>query len=168
MRKGVAKLMPPVLADDLARVDIINRPQMAIALLVEEDGLEDVVFKGHLGRELGLIVCAVKAHFQLAAVLGVHFDVVHWLKGLFSHFEADGLIDTREGADGLGGRIEIFVISLHVIAVGVGDGDVVGEFGAAEDFLFAVAGGGFEEPVGGVGSVFYVSDALRFHRRLLD
>lgn len=159
VRKGVAELMPPVLADDLCRVDVVNGPEVPIALFVEEDGLEDVVLKRDLGRELGLVVCAVEAHFQLAAVLGVHFNVVHWFEGLLSHFEAYGLVDAREGADGLRGRVEVFVVLLHVVAVGMGDCDVVGEFGAAKDFLFAVAGGGFEESVGGIGSVLHVSHA---------
>ena len=163
MRKGVTELVPPVLTDDLRRVDVVDGPEMRVAFLVQKDGLEDVVFKGDLGRELGLVVCAVEAHFQLAAVLGVHLNVVHWLKGLLGHFEAHGLVDAREGTDGLGGRVEVFVIALHVVAVGVGDGDVVGEFGAAKDFLFAIAGGGFEDSVGGVGSVLYVNNVTKVY-----
>ena len=72
--------MPPVLADDLALVDLIDAPEVAVSRLVQEDGLEDVVFEPDFGRELGLVVCAVEAHFQLGAVLGVFFDVVHWFE----------------------------------------------------------------------------------------
>lgn len=152
--KGVTELVPPVLADDLGRVDVVNGPEVAVAFLVEENGLEDVVFKGNFGWELGLVVGAVEAHFELRPVLGIHFDIVHWLEGFFGHFEADGLVDPGEGGDGLGGIVEVFVIFLHVLTVGVGDCDVVGKFGAAKNFLFTVAGGRFEKSIGSIGSVY--------------
>ena len=72
--------MPPVLADDLALVDLVNAPEMTIPRFVKEDGLEDVIFECDFGRELGLVVGAVEAHFELGTVFGVFFDVVHWFE----------------------------------------------------------------------------------------
>lgn len=37
--KGVAELMPPVLADDLALVHLIDAPEFRVAVFVEEDGV---------------------------------------------------------------------------------------------------------------------------------
>ncbi len=71
MGEGMAELVPPVLADDLGPVDLVDAPQVAVAFLVEEDGLEDVVFKGHHGRELRLVACAVEAHLQLGGLGGI-------------------------------------------------------------------------------------------------
>lgn len=75
--------MPPVLADDLVLVDLVDAPEVAVALFVEVDGLEHVLVKGYVWRELRLVVCAVEAHFELGAVLRVHFDVVHWFEAFF-------------------------------------------------------------------------------------
>lgn len=68
MGPGVAELVPPILTDDFGRVDFLVGPEMAVAGLVEEDGLEDVLVEGvgigGDGGELGLVVCAVEAHFE--------------------------------------------------------------------------------------------------------
>ncbi len=77
MREGVAELVPPVLADDFGFVDLVIRPEVRVARLVEEDGLEDVVLEGDLVWELGLVVGAVEAHLEFGGVGGVFFDVVH-------------------------------------------------------------------------------------------
>ena len=87
-------MMPPVLADDLALVNLVDIPQAAVALLVEEDGLEDVAVKVDLGRELGLVVCAVEAHFQLAEVGLVRLDEVHGPEVLLGILDALGLVFT--------------------------------------------------------------------------
>ena len=66
--------MPPILADDLALVDLVEVPEMAVPLFVQEDGLEDVALKVHLRWKLRLVVCAVEAHFQLAEIGLVRLD----------------------------------------------------------------------------------------------
>ena len=65
VRETMAELMPPILANDLRFVDLVDGPQVAVSLLVEEDGLEDVVLERHGWRKLRLVVCAVETHFQL-------------------------------------------------------------------------------------------------------
>ena len=96
VREGVAELVPPVFADDLAGVDVVDAPQFRIARFVQEDCLEDVLVEVDFRRELALVICAIKTHFELGAVGWVFFDVVHWLEGLFGHFDADGLVDARK------------------------------------------------------------------------
>ena len=59
MGPRVTQLVPPVLAQDLVRGDLIVGPQGAVAVGVDEDGLEHVVSKGHVGWELRLVVGAV-------------------------------------------------------------------------------------------------------------
>lgn len=130
--EGVAELMPPVLSNNLTLVDFVDTPEMAIALFVQVDSLEDMVLEGDFRRKLRLVVGTVKAHFELLEILGVFFDVVHGLIGFLCHFEADGLVDAGDLSDGLVRVVEVLVVLLHVVAVGVGDGDVVGEFGATE------------------------------------
>ena len=88
MRIRMTQLMPPILTDDLGRVDLVDRPQVAVAALVQEDGLEDVRVKGLVGRELALVVGAVEAHLDLSQVLRVHLDVVHGLEGRLGELEA--------------------------------------------------------------------------------
>jgi len=56
----VAELVPPVLANNFGLVDFVNGPEVAVAGFVEEDCLENVAVKVHVGRELGLVVCAVE------------------------------------------------------------------------------------------------------------
>jgi hypothetical protein len=86
--------MPPILADDSGFIDLPVRPEVAIPLLVEEDGLEDMVFKGHVGRELGLVVCAVEAHLELGEVGVVGLNVVHGAEVVAGRINAGGLVDT--------------------------------------------------------------------------
>lgn len=148
VRPRVAELMPPVFADDLAFVDLIDAPEMAVAVFVQIDSLENVFVEIHLRRELALVVRAVEAHFQLRSVLVVHFDVVHRLEVLFGVFVARALVNVGELGDGFGGVVEVLVMVFHVFRVPVRDGDVVGELGGAEDFTFAVGGGGFEDAFG--------------------
>ena len=143
--------MPPVLSNNLALVDLVDGPEVLV-LPVEVDGLEDVLVEWNLGRELALVVCAVKAHFQFGQVLRVHFDHVHWFEEFLGEGQAGGLVDARERGYRLGGVVEIFIVLLHVGRVPVGYGDVVGEFGGAEDALFAEGGGAGENAFGGVGS----------------
>ena len=128
MRKRVAQLMPPVLADDLALVDLVDAPEMSVPPFIEEDGLEDVIFECDFGRELGLVVGAVEAHFELGAVFGVFFDVVHWFERFLGHLYPAALVNARERGDGLIGVVEVFVVAFHVLGVAVGDGDIIREF----------------------------------------
>lgn len=105
-----------------------------------------------------LVVCAVEGHFDLVHVFRVGMGVVHGaVAGGF--VVRPGLLVLGEG-DGVGllfgfGRgAELvaeagFVVLLEVVAVGVGDGDVVEEFGAAEHEAF-FPGGGFAEELFGV------------------
>jgi hypothetical protein len=41
MGPSVLKLMPPILANDLAGVDLIARPGVLVLLLIQKDGLSD-------------------------------------------------------------------------------------------------------------------------------
>lgn len=65
MREGVAELMPPVLADDLTLVYLIDTPQVAISFFVQENSLEYMVVERDFRWELGLVVGAVETHFEL-------------------------------------------------------------------------------------------------------
>lgn len=60
VRVGVAELVPPVFADDFGLVDFVDGPEVPVAVFVEENGLEDVTVKVHVGGKLGLVVCAVE------------------------------------------------------------------------------------------------------------
>ena len=156
MLPPVPQLMPPLLLDDLALVDIVNRPEMPVGL-VQENGLEHVLpvrYRRLIGvmvhPELMLIISAVERHFDLHWVFGVGMRVVHWS-------EARGL------AAGTGylvlGETDLVLLILRlglcaevagemsgvvfgkVGGVRMGDGDVVEEAGAAEDELFLPGGG---------------------------
>ena len=48
---AVAKLVPPIFSNDFVLGDLISAPQMAITILVQENGLKDVIFERNLGRE---------------------------------------------------------------------------------------------------------------------
>lgn len=122
--------------------------------LVEENGLEDVILVRHGGDlcivlcpELVLVVGAVKGHFNLGGFLGIGMGVVHWSEaGRFAvlalgDFFGFGEFDLVFFGFGFGfcteGWVEVgFVGGLEIGAVGVGDCDVVVEFGAAEDEFF--------------------------------
>lgn len=89
MLPPMPELMPPFLLYDLGFVDLVDGPEVGVCL-VEEDGLEDVVFVGDGGftgsggaavcgilAELVLVVCAVEGHFDLVHVFRVGMGVVH-------------------------------------------------------------------------------------------
>jgi hypothetical protein len=149
---GVAELVPPILADDLGRVDLGAGPEVRVARVVEEDGLEDVLLEGDGARELRLVVGAVEAHFEFGGVGWVLFDVVHGFEVGGGEGVAHGLVDAAQGLDSAGRAVEVFVVPFHVRGVGVGDGDVVGEFGGAEYSAFAEGAGAGEEAFGCVGA----------------
>ena len=132
--------MPPVLADDLGLVDFVNRPQPAVARLVQVNGLKHVVLKRHLFRKLSLVVRGVEAHLQPGQIGRVHLDVVHGAEVGFAELVAHGLVFAGQGGDRLGRVVEVLIMLFHVVGVVVGDGDVVGEFGGAEDSLLTPAG----------------------------
>ncbi|KAI7514953.1 FAD/NAD(P)-binding domain-containing protein [Hortaea werneckii] len=114
---AVAKLVPPILPDDLALVNFIQGPQVGVALLVQEDGLEDMVLEGDLWWELRLVVGAVEAHFELGEVFGIHANEVHGLEVVLAVF-----------------RVEVFIVSLHVLSILVRDSNVTGD-GLGEEAL---------------------------------
>lgn len=144
MLPAMAELMPPFTTDDLALVDLVNRPQVAVGL-VQENRLEDVVFVWHGGRggvvvhaELVLVVGAVKGHFNLLRVFGVRVRVVHRAVAPGFAVRATGFVlgesDLVFFILGFGRRAELwvelgFVVALEVFTVRVGDGDVVVEPG---------------------------------------
>lgn len=148
----MAELMPPVLSYNLRLVNLVDAPQVSIAVFVEINRLENMLIKVHFGGELRLVVCAVEAHLELGLVLVVHFDVVHGLEVLFGVLVARRLVDVGELGDDFGRVVEVLVVVFHILAVPVCDGDVVGEFGGAEDFTFAEGGGGLEDAFGCVGA----------------
>ena len=167
---AMSQLVPPFSLNDFRFVDLVDGPEVGV-ILVEEDGLEDVVFVGDgrfMGRwrrgrvlaELMLVICAIKGHFDLVHVFRVGMRIIHWSKtsgfvlGTF-HFgfrESDLvflLFGFGRGAEGVG---EVgFVVFLEVGGVGVGDCDVVEESGAAEDEAFFPVCGFSEQLFGVVG-----------------
>lgn len=128
VRPRVAELVPPVLAEHLALVDLVQRPEVPVAVLVQEDGLEDVLLQRQLRRELRLVVGAVEAHLQLREVLGVHLDHVHGLVRLLRELHPRRLVLAGERGYRLLLVVEHLVVLLHVLVVTVRDGDVVGKF----------------------------------------
>lgn len=124
----MAKLMPPVLADNFRLVNLIISPEMPITFLVEENGLEDVVLERDRGRELSLVVGAVKRHFQLGHVRRVGLDVVHWFEAVHlpvvtaGDGHPSGVVCSGKSGDGLVGGEKVFVVLDYVGRVGVGDG----------------------------------------------
>ena len=128
--------------------------------------------------ELVLVVCAIESHLDFLRVFLVAVGVVHgsvpggFAVGFavldFVFGECDLvflLLVLGLGAEGVGeGGL---VIGGEVVRIGVGNGDVVEEFGAAEDEAFAPCRGFAQEFFGGVGEdaedqfvVVFFCDAL--------
>ena len=83
MLPAMTELVPPFSLDDSRRVDLIDGPEVGVSI-IEEDGLEDVIFVGDGGfggivvhAELVLVVCAVEGHFDFRHVFGIGVRVVH-------------------------------------------------------------------------------------------
>ena len=164
MLPAVAELVPPFSLYDGRRVDLIDGPEVGVAG-VEEDGLEDVIVIGDGGfigivihAELVLVVCAVEGHFDFVHVFGVGVRVVHgsvawgFAVWAFAFVLGEGNLVFLLFVFWFGAEVGVevgFVILLEVLGVGVGNGDVVEEFGASKDELFA-PGGGFAEEFEGV------------------
>lgn len=117
MRPTVAELMPPVLANNFTLVNLINGPEMSIAFFVEEDGLEDVFLKGDLGRELSLVVGAIKAHFQFSEILLIVSDEIHCFEVVFGEVATGLGVDSVDLRDCDVLRVEVLVVLLHVFGV---------------------------------------------------
>ena len=160
----MSQLMPPLLFNHFTLVNLINRPQMPIAL-IQENALENMILVRYGGfvrimiqSELMLVVGAVERHLDLVRILGVGVRVVHGPipRGLIVRSrplvlgERDLvflLLGLRLRAQlRVKARLEIF---LEVVAIRVSDSDVVEEACAAEnEFLFP--GGRFAEQLLGV------------------
>ncbi|KAI6767688.1 hypothetical protein HG530_005697 [Fusarium avenaceum] len=137
----MAQLMPPVLADDLLLGNLMVSPELAVAVLVEVNSLEDVLIERHLFGELALVVCAVKAHFELGLVLGIHLDVVHGAVLGLCILQTRGLVGAVDIGDSQILAVEVLVVLLHVFRVVMGDGDVIAEFCRTQNlFLFPACG----------------------------
>lgn len=150
MLPPVTQLMPPFPLDDLALVDLVDGPEVAVGF-VEEDGLEDVLVVGDGGfvggmvhPELMLVVGTVEGHFDLLHVFGVGVRVVHWsVAGGFAVLAF--LLVFGEGdlfflllVFGFGAEVGVevgFIVVGKVFAIRVGDGYVVEEAGTPEDEL---------------------------------
>ena len=142
----MTELVPPFAFYDFGRIDLIDGPEVGVAF-VEEDGLEDVVVVGDGGfvgvvihPELVLVVCAVEGHFDFLHVFGVGVRVVHgsetgWFAiWAFAFVFGEGDLFFLLFVLGFGAEVGVemgFVVLLEVLGVGVGDGDVVEEFGAS-------------------------------------
>ena len=83
----------------------------------------------YIWRELRLVVGRVEAHLQLGPAPLVHLDVVHGLERFLCVFESVRLINTGQSVSYFLFIVEILVVLLHVVAVPVGNRDVVREFG---------------------------------------
>lgn len=146
MLPAMAELMPPFAPDDLALVDLVDCPQVAVGF-VQENRLEDVVFVRHRGRrgvvvhaELVLVVGAIEGHFNLLRIFGVRMRVIHGAEAAgFAIWTAGFVLGESDLAFfilGFGRRAELrvelgFVVALEVFTVRVGDGDIVIEPGPA-------------------------------------
>ena len=186
------QLMPPLLEDDLIFGDLIRGPEVRVRL-IQKNRLKHMFLerlRGFIARgpflaagvrvlaELVLVVGAIEGHLDLLRVLLVAVGVVH---GPVARGFAVGLavLDLVLGEGDLvflllvlglgaqGVREGGLVVVGEVGGVGVGDGDVVEEFGAAEDEAFPPGGGFAQEFLGGVGEdaedqfvVVFFCDAL--------
>ena len=151
----VTQLMPPFAFDDFAFVDLVNSPEIPVGL-VEEDGLKDVLVVRNrrligivVHAELMLVVGAVECHFDFFPVLWIGVCVVHGsvARGLavgtgglvFGELDLVFLLAVL----GLGCKVRVevgFKVFFKILAVAVGDGDVVEETGTAQDKLFFPGG----------------------------
>jgi hypothetical protein len=85
---SMAQLVPPILLDDLVLVNLVNGPKMAVTLLVQENCLKDVLRVWQCWAELPLVIAAIKAEVQLAAVLVLRLDEIHGLELLLCELNA--------------------------------------------------------------------------------
>ena len=83
MLPPMSQLMPPLLLNHLALVNLINRPHMPVAL-IQENALKDMILVWYgrfirivIQSELMLVVGAIERHLDLVRVLGVGVRVVH-------------------------------------------------------------------------------------------
>ena len=164
MLPPMSQLMPPLFLNHFTLINLINCPQMPVAL-VQENALENMILVRYgrfvrimIQSELMLVVGAIERHLNLVRVLGVGVRVVHR--------PVPGGLVIRSRPLVLGERDLLFLllglrfraqfrvearleILLEVVAVRVGNGDIVEEACAAEDeFLFP--GGRFAEELLGI------------------
>lgn len=76
----MAELVPPVAFDDLVLVNVVDCPEVALALVEEDclvDWLERDCWRSWRLVELVLVVAAVEGHFYEARVMLVGVGVIH-------------------------------------------------------------------------------------------
>lgn len=147
--------MPPFPLDDLALVDLVDGPQVAVRL-VKENGLKDVMLNGDGGvfivvvgvrvhAELVLVVVAVERHLDLPRVGSVRMRVVHGAITTRFAVLAFGLVlgevdllllGLRLGFSAQFGLEAGFIVLFKVFGIRMGDGDVVEELGTPEHESF--------------------------------
>ena len=149
------QLMPPLALNNLLFFDPINSPQMPLRL-IQKDALKDmpIIRQRRLAirtalPELMLVVRAIKGHLDLLRIGRVRVGVVHGAEPAGLAAGAARLVFGERDLGPLGVVLGLgaqrgleagFVHGGKVLAVGVGDGDVVVEAGAAEDEAFAPGG----------------------------
>ena len=164
MLPAMAELVPPLALNDLLFINPIHGPQMPLRL-IQKDALKNMSLVLHrrfvramVLPKLMLIVGAIKRHFDLLRIRGIRVRVVHGsepgrlavrARGFVFGKGDLGFLGVVFGARAESGVEAGFVDGGEVVAVGVGDGDVVVEAGAAEDEAFA-PGGRFAEEFEGV------------------
>jgi hypothetical protein len=126
------KLAPPGLRDDLLRVDFFVGPSFFfIARCVQKNALENfnvLLVRGTL--ELRLVRAQVEGHFDAPQIVAVvRFDKVHW-------FLMRLLMGLR--------RLHAVVFG-HVLAVGVGVGDIVVIAHASQNLALDERGPGVQQ-----------------------
>jgi len=158
--------MPPLLLNDLALINLVYRPEMPV-LLIQEYRLEDMILVGYrrlirtvVNSKLMLIVRNIKCHLNLVHVFRVGMRIVHRTESrgfvtrsrslvLGKSYHVLLLLRLRFSAK-LGVKMR-FEILLEVLAVGVGDSDIVEECCTTEYELLLPSGDFAEKLFGVVG-----------------
>lgn len=150
------QLMPPLPLNNFTLINLIHRPQLII-ILIQKDTLKSMPLILHRRRlrimihpKLMLVIRTIKTHLDLSRILLITLRIIHRTistrliiyASLLAFRECD-LVALGYGSWFCAerGREERLVVFLEIFVVGVGDGYVVVEAGAAEDeFLFVACG----------------------------